>query len=169
MRSEFSLTVGSGGRRMAAVRALLFGTLAVAVLVAAGVLAGCGSSSPPIEVTLGKFGAAVGTSRQDQVNFAQFKADWATSDYGNGEQSQQALFALFMAAKAADQALNQPKVDWITYSKGKKDDTTTVTFKITPKDGNIFSAVSVSQITVQLKKTDDSAHPWRIQAVTLGA
>ena len=74
-----------------------------------------------------------------------------------------------MAAKAADQALNQPKVDWITYEKGKKGDNALVTFKITPTDGTLFSAVSLSTVTVELKKTDDTARPWRIQAVTLGA
>jgi hypothetical protein len=169
MRSGTSLPVVFRSPRSTVVRTVVFGMVMVAVLVAVGVFAGCGSSAPPIEDTLGKFGAAVGTARQDQMDFEKLKADWATADYGAGQQSQQAVFALYMAGKAADQVLNQPKADWISYSKGTKDDTMTVTFKITPKEGTIFSAVSLTQITVLFKKTDDATRPWRIQAVTLGA
>jgi hypothetical protein len=165
MRLDSSLSAGSAGRRWLLARAICL----VAVLLAVGVLSGCGSSAPPIEETLGGFGAAVGTTRQDQMDFAKLKADWATAGYGNGQQSQQALFALFMAGKAADQALNQPKADWITYKKGKKGGNPTVTFDISPKDGTIFSAVNLSKITVEFAKADDAAHPWRIQAVSLGA
>jgi hypothetical protein len=169
MNSGSWLRVGSGARRGAPARTACLAAVVVAMVLAVGLLAGCGSSSPPIEDTLGKFGAAVGTTRQDQMDFEKLKADWATPDYGNGQQAPQALFALYMAGKAADQVLNQPKAEWITYSKGNKDDTTTVTFTITPKEGTIFSGVNLTKITVAFKKTDDKANPWRVQAVTLGA
>jgi len=168
MRFGSSSPAGSSGGRVVSVRAACLGLLLVVALLISGLSVGCGSSTPPIEDTLGKFGAAVGGARQDQMDFEKLKADWATPDYGSGQQSQQALFALYMAGKAADQALNQPKADWIKYEKGKKGGNATVTFRITPKDGSIFSAVSLSQITVEFKKTDDTERPWRIQAVSLG-
>jgi predicted small lipoprotein YifL len=169
MRSGLSVPVDAGGRRLAAAHVVLLTFLVVVVLMTVALVAGCGSSYPLPEDTLAKFGAAVGPARQDQVDFEKLRADWATPEYGTDQQAQQARFALYMAGKAADQTLNQPKADWISHKTSVKGDTATVTYTIAPKDGSIFAAVSIATITVKMKKTDDTAQPWRVQSVTLGA
>ena len=133
---------------------------ALLLLVAAFALSAC-SSAPPPDSTLSQLGAAVGDAPQDDVDFPALLRTYTTQAYAQQEEAF-AKYKLFLAAKAADLALNQVEPDLVSFTKDVSGDKATVTLTIERKSG-IFSVANAGEITVNLQKVDDEQHPWRIE------
>jgi hypothetical protein len=131
-------------------------------------LAGCGNSGPPPEETLGKFGAQVGTAGHDQLDFPSLLKQYTTPAYQAQAQPEQAQYKLFLAAKAADLALNKKPGDKVIKTEtSASGDKATVTFTMVQKDG-LFSVADVSKVVATMQKTkDDQTVPWRIDGIEL--
>jgi hypothetical protein len=119
------------------------------------------SSAPPPDSTLSQLGARVGDAPQDDVDFPSLLRTYTTQAYAQQEEAF-AKYKLFLAAKAADIALNRAEPDLVTFSKDVSGDEATVTLTIERKDG-IFAVANAGVITVDLQKVDDEANPWRIE------
>jgi hypothetical protein len=139
--------------------------LLVAVLAAA--VASC-SSGPPPEQTLARLGDQVGAAKMDETDFASLLSSFTTTDYATDSQPEQANYQLYLTAKAADLALNQPEppdlVEVKTDDSGSK---ATVSFHFSRKEG-LFAVADISSIVVELSDTGVEPNQWRIRSITLG-
>lgn len=135
------------------------------VVLALGVW-GC-SDGPPPEETLAELGVNVGQATQDQTDFAGLLSTYTTEGYGQEVTPELAKYQLFLTAKAADVALNQPEPpDTIETEVATEGDTATVSFHLRDRRG-LFSVADVSLIEVHLVDTGAEELPWRINEITL--
>jgi hypothetical protein len=139
----------------------------VAVLAALlFVLAGCGDDDPP-EETLAGLGSRVGDAKMDDLDFATLVTDFTVPEFADTTQPDLANYQLYLAAKAADLALNQAEPpDLVETEKRDRGDAQEVSFNFSRKEG-LFAVADISRVAVELVETDNATNPWRIRRITL--
>ncbi len=149
------------GTRRAAILLLTL-VSALAVVVALG---GC-TKVPPPEETMKALGAKLGSAKLDQTDFKSLIPQYTTEAYRGNVQPEQADYQLFLAGKAADQALNKGDSTALPVKQDVSGDKAEFTFDV-GKAGGIFDVAGFSTIGVTLAKTGEDAQPWRIEAIRL--
>lgn len=138
--------------------------LLVMLLVLVLGLSAC-SSDPPPDTLLSRLGSTVGAKQQNEVDFPALMRTYTTQAYAQQEEAF-AKYKLYLAAKAADLALNQVEPDLVSFKKDVADDQATVTLTMDRKSG-IFAVANAGVIVVSLQKVDEGENPWRIEWIDL--
>lgn len=156
---------GLGLRSVAAPRLVAF-LAGVLVLLLGLTVLGCGGD-PPAEETLSNLGARVGEAKLDETDFPALIESFAVPEYATSVQGNLANYQLYLTAKAAHLALNQPEPpDLVQVDKDQGGDDARVSFIFTRKEG-LFAVADISKIDVELTKTEQTSFPWRIRRITL--